>query len=156
MKIKMIACSTLAATLLTGCVIVQNGGGEDHNKKCEKCEHHGEQGEKGEKGEAKNKEANQTKLMSEAKITKEAAEQTALGKAPNGALKECELEKENGKLIWSFGFTTPDTTDITEVNVNAITGDVVNVEKESAASEAKEADEDATKAKQKEKGGDND
>ena len=41
--------------------------------------------------------------------------------------------------MWSFDVTTPDTKDITEVNVDAITGDVVSVEKESAESEAKEA-----------------
>jgi hypothetical protein len=42
-------------------------------------------------------------------------------------------------LIWSFDITTPDTKDFTEVNVDAITGDVVSGEKESAESEAKEA-----------------
>ena len=42
------------------------------------------------------------------------------------------MEKEHGKLIWSFDIATPDTKDITEVNVDAITGDVVSVEKEAA------------------------
>ena len=45
--------------------------------------------------------------------------------APNGTIKESELEKEHGKLIWSFDIATPGTTDITEVNVDAITGKVV-------------------------------
>jgi len=77
--------------------------------------------------------------MAEAKIAKADAEKIALGKVPNGTVKEAELEKEHGKLIWSFDLTTPDTKDITEVAVDARTGDVVSVEKESAESEAKEA-----------------
>ena len=116
MKIKWIVCSALAAVLLTGCV----------SEKCEKKEHH-------------NKEAKQAKLMAEAKVSRADAEKIALAKVSNGTIKEGELEKEKGKLIWSFDITTPDTKDITEVNVDAITGDVVAVEKESAESEAKEA-----------------
>ena len=113
MKIKMIVCSALAAALLAGCCT--------------------------EKSEAKHKEAKQSQLMAEAKISKETAQQTALAKVPNGTVKECEIEKEKGKLIWSFDVATPDSKDITEVNVDAVTGDIVNVEKESAKSEAKEA-----------------
>jgi uncharacterized membrane protein YkoI len=75
----------------------------------------------------------------EAKVSKDAAQQTALMKVPNGMVKEGELEKEHGKLIWSFDVATPDTKDITEVNVDAITGDVISLDKESAESEAKEA-----------------
>jgi uncharacterized membrane protein YkoI len=120
MKIKWIIFSALAATLLTGCISVKC------KCECEKKEHH-------------NKEAKQAKLMAEAKVSRADAEKIALGKAPNGTVKEGELEKEHGKLIWSFDITTPDTKDITEVNVDAITGDVVSVEKESAESEAKES-----------------
>jgi|ERR1039458_4002691 uncharacterized membrane protein YkoI len=83
---------------------------------------------------------NQAKLMAEAKISKETAQQTALAKVPNGTIKAGELEKENGKLQWSFDLTTPDSKDITEVNVDAMTGDVISVDKESARSEAKEKD----------------
>jgi uncharacterized membrane protein YkoI len=84
----------------------------------------------------------QAKLMAEAKVSKEDAENTALAKVPNGTMKEWELEKEKGKLIWSFGFTTPDTKNITEVNVNAIDGSIVNVETETPEDEAKEGDKD--------------
>src|ERR1019366_4322030 len=86
-----------------------------------------------------NQEAKQARLMAKAKVSRADAEKTALAKTPNGTIKEGELEKEHGKLIWSFDITTPDTKDITEVNVDAITGDVVSVEKEVAESEAKEA-----------------
>src|SRR5579862_9016733 len=72
----------------------------------------------------------QAELQSQAKISKEQAQQTALAKAPGGTVKEGELEKEKGKLIWSFDIATPNSKEITEVNVDAITGDVVSVEQE--------------------------
>ena len=99
MKIKMIVCSALAASLLVGCV-------------CEKGEHH-------------DKQADQAKLMAEAKISKETAQETAQAKVPNGTVKESELEKEKGKLIWSFDFAIPNSKDTKEVNVDAMTGDMV-------------------------------
>jgi uncharacterized membrane protein YkoI len=82
----------------------------------------------------------QAELQSQAKISKEQAQQTALAKVPNGTIKEGELEKEKGKLIWSFDISTPDSKDITEVNVDAITGEVVSVEKEAPEQQAKEKD----------------
>jgi uncharacterized membrane protein YkoI len=78
---------------------------------------------------------NESQLQAEAKISKADAQATALTKAPNGTVKDCELEREHGKLIWSFGFTTPDSKDITEVNVDAITGAIVNVEYEKGEKE---------------------
>ena len=83
---------------------------------------------------------NQAKLIAEAKISKDTAQQTALAKVPNGTVKAAEIEKEKGKLQWSFEIATPSTKDITEVNVDAITGDVISVDKESAQAEAKEKD----------------
>ena len=101
-----------------------------------------------EKGEQQHKEAKQARLMAEAKVSKEDATKAALAKVPNGAVKEAEIEREHGKLIWSFDLTTPDTKDITEVNVDAMTGEVVAVEKESAESEAREADREKAKDKE--------
>jgi uncharacterized membrane protein YkoI len=125
MKIKTIVCSMLAASLLVGCA-------------CEKSEHH-------------NKEAKQAKLMAEAKVSKDDAEKTALAKVPNGVIKEAELEKEDGKLQWSFDVATTDSKEITEVNVDAITGAVISAKKEST-----EDAEDAAKDKKEKKGGDKD
>ena len=119
MKIKMIVCSALAVSLLTGCI-------------CEKSEHH-------------NKETRQAKLMAKAKVSKADAEKTAMAKVPDGTIKESELEKEHGKLQWSFDMTTPDSKDITEVNVDAMTGDVISVEKEAPENESKEATEEKDK-----------
>jgi len=89
----------------------------------------------------------QARLEAQAKVSKADAEKTALTKAPGGTVKDSEIEMEKGKLIWSFVFATPDTKDyFTEVNVDALTGDIVNVEKESAKSETEEANEGVTKA----------
>jgi uncharacterized membrane protein YkoI len=75
---------------------------------------------------------NESGLRAEAKISKADAQAIAFAKVPNGTVKEGELEKENGKLVWSFEFATPDTKDITEVNVDALTGNIVNIEHEKA------------------------
>ena len=75
---------------------------------------------------------NESQLRAKAKISKADALATALTQAPNGTVKDCELEREHGKLIWSIGLTTPDSKDLTEVNVDALTGAVVNVEHEKA------------------------
>ncbi len=50
--------------------------------------------------------------------------------APGGTIRESELEHEHGKLVWSFDIATPWTTDITEVQVDAVTGEIVSVETE--------------------------
>jgi hypothetical protein len=123
MNLKMILSAALAMGLFTGC-------------ECEKCEKHGER--------------KQARLMAQAKISKEAAQVSALAKVPGGAVKEAEIEKEKGKLIWSFDITTPEAKDIKEVNVDAITGDVVGVETETVEDQAKEAAEDDKKKDDKE------
>lgn len=115
MKIKHLIGITLTAAMLTGCAT------------------------------EKSKEAKQAKWMAEAKVSQADAQATALAQAPNGTVKESELEKEHGKLIWSFDIATPDSKDITEVNVDAMTGKVVTVAKEKPEDQAKEAAEDAKK-----------
>ena len=112
MKIKMIVCSALATSLLVGCV--------------------------SEKHEHDDKQVKQAELVAQAKVSKDDALKTALAKVPNGTIKEAELEKEHGKLIWSFDVATPDSKDITEVNVDAITGDIVSTEKETSEDQEKE------------------
>ena len=125
MKIKMIVCSALAAALLAGCC-TENGEAKNHSK-----------------------EAKQAKLAAEAKISKDAAQQTALAKVPNGTVKEAEIEKEDGKLQWSFDVATPGSKDITEVNVDAMTGAVIDVSKETVADQAKEKKKDDDEKEEK-------
>jgi uncharacterized membrane protein YkoI len=111
MKIKTVVCSILAAALAVGLTACASS------------------------------ESKQARLEARAKISRADAEKTALTKAPNGTVKEGELEEEHGKLIWSFDIATPGTKDITEVAVDAVTGEIVSVEKETAAQQAKEKSE---------------
>jgi len=83
-------------------------------------------------------------LKKDAKISVEDARVTALKKVP-GEIQEEELEKEHGKLVYSFDIRATGQKDITEVQVNAIDGSIVSVEKENAASEAKEKKQDSGK-----------
>ena len=66
------------------------------------------------------------KLEGQAKISKTETETIALEKVPGGTIKEGELEKEKGKLIWSFDIAKANTKDITEVQVDAKTGSIEN------------------------------
>ncbi len=115
MRLKTIVCSFIAVGLIAGGVVG--------------C------------ATEKQKEA---KLEAKAKITRAEAEKTALSKVPGGTIKEGGIEKEKGKLIWSFDIATPGSKDITEVAVDAMTGEVVEIQKETPANEAREK-----KAKQK-------
>lgn len=130
--ISFLFCSAIATACLTGCATEHH----DHHHKmwnrCEKCHCH----------DHHDKCAKQDRLMCEAKVTKKAAVQTALAKVPGGAIKEGDLEKEHGRLQWSFDVATPGSKEITEVNVDAITGKIISVQKESAENEAKETDHD--------------
>ena len=83
------------------------------------------------------------KLEAQARITKADAQRTALARVPGGTVKEGEIEKEDGKLVWSFDITTPGTADLTEVLVDALTGAVISVEKETPADQSKEKKADA-------------
>jgi len=81
-------------------------------------------------------EQEQEKLAREAKITKEQAQAAALRRAP-GNVESAELEREHGRLVYSFDIRNAKGT-ITEVQVSAITGKVVRVEHESKKQEADE------------------
>jgi len=87
----------------------------------------------------------QEKLAREAKITKEQAQATALKRVP-GTVEEGELEREHGKLVWSFDIRNAKGT-IDEVQVSAITGRIVRVEHETKAQEAAEKKKDEKKEK---------
>ena len=83
----------------------------------------------------------QKQLQKEAKISMTKARSIALAKAP-GKIKSSELEREKGKLIYSFDIRNSKGT-ITEVNVNAVDGTVVDVHEENAAKEAAEKKQEA-------------
>jgi Peptidase propeptide and YPEB domain len=85
--------------------------------------------------------------QSQAKVGLADARTAALA-VENGRVKSAELEKEKGKQIYSFDIQMPDG--LHEVNVDAVTGKVVEDTIENAQDEAAEAAQGkAAKAKQK-------
>jgi hypothetical protein len=81
----------------------------------------------------------QADLAKEAKISLADATATALKEVPGGKVTENELEREKGKLVYSFDIKVAGKEGIEEVAVDAVTGAVVEKSHESAADEAKEA-----------------
>ena len=77
-------------------------------------------------------------LKAQAKAPSDSAMRTALAKVPGGAIREAELEKEHGKLVYSFDIRDPKKSGVEEVLVDAKSGKVVSAKHESAAAEAKE------------------
>jgi hypothetical protein len=84
---------------------------------------------------AGDKTSDKKQMAKEAKITMKQARAIAAKEVP-GKIKEGELERENGQLIYSFDIAVKEG--IKEVQVDAITGKVLKVETETAADEAKE------------------
>lgn len=74
-----------------------------------------------------------------AKISLKDARATALAKVPGGKIVKHELERENGKLVYTFDIRVPGKTGIEEVQVDAMNGDVVSQTHESPAKERQEA-----------------
>lgn len=78
-------------------------------------------------------------LAKEAKVSEDSAAKVALKRVPKGSIESVELEREKGKLIYSYDIKQPGRSGAEEVNVNAATGKVVARMHESAATEKKEA-----------------
>lgn len=79
----------------------------------------------------------QADLQKDAKISMKEARQIALKQVHRGKIESAELEREHGKLIYSFDIKTSHPG-VTEVNVDAKNGNVVAVQHESPATEAAE------------------
>ena len=88
------------------------------------------------RGQEEGEAANEAKLARQAKITKERAQEIALKRAP-GTVESSELEREHGKLVYSFDIRNAKGT-IDEVQVSAITGKIVRVEHETKRQEEAE------------------
>src|SRR5438552_12433213 len=86
-------------------------------------------------------------LAAQAKVKMETARATALAKVPRSKFKAVELERENGKLIWSFELVVPHKPGIEEVNVDAISGKIVSLEHEGPGTEAREAKQERAEAR---------
>lgn len=71
------------------------------------------------------------------------AKQIALAHV-KGKIQSSELEKERGQMVYSFDIRNK-RGGITEILINAYSGKIIEVKKETAAEEAKEKREDAKK-----------
>jgi hypothetical protein len=78
-------------------------------------------------------------LKADARVPEAEARKTALAEAPGGTITSAELEREHGKLIWSFDIAMPKSGNITEVQVDANAGTVVSTVIETPADQAREA-----------------
>ena len=90
-------------------------------------------------------EKTQAQLQAMARLTQGDAEQVAAPKVPGGTLHEAELEEEDGKVVWSLEYTMPGTNMVTEVEVDAVSGEILAVEQE----ENDDDDDDNGKGKKK-------
>ena len=96
-----------------------------------------------------NAQAGGAALRREARISEAAARATALKEVPGGTIKSSELEREHGKLIYSFDISVAGKSGVEEVNVNAIDGSIVAHEHENAAAARKEAAQEVKQKKAK-------
>jgi uncharacterized membrane protein YkoI len=87
----------------------------------------------------KAKPETQARLMRQAKVSKAVATKTALAQVPKGKVRSSEIERENGKLIYSFDIKVAGKPGIEEINVDALTGAVIAHEHETPTGEKKEA-----------------
>ncbi len=84
-------------------------------------------------------DAPQRALKLQAKVTESDARATALARVPGGNVQSSELERENGRLVWSFDIADPKAPNVIEVQVDAKTGRIVSTKIETPADQAKEA-----------------
>jgi uncharacterized membrane protein YkoI len=84
-------------------------------------------------------EETEAQLLTQALVSKADAQKTALEKVPEGRVESAELEKENGKLVWSFDIAKPNTRNITEIQVDAKTGQIAAIADETPKDQAEEA-----------------
>jgi uncharacterized membrane protein YkoI len=89
----------------------------------------------------------QADLQKEAKLSMAEARAMALRTVPNSKIQAGEIEREGGKLIYSFDMKVAGKSGIDEVNIDAISGKLVSNKHESPAAERAEAKADAKAAK---------
>jgi len=65
-------------------------------------------------------------LLKQAKITADAAEQTALGAVPGGKVSSREIERQKGVLVYAFHVRTEGQEGYQAVTVDANTGSMVS------------------------------
>jgi DNA-binding beta-propeller fold protein YncE len=88
-------------------------------------------------------------LLAQAKISPEVATANAKAKLPKARLVSAEIEREHGKLIYSFDFKTEGQSGSDEIAIDALTGEVLSVGHETPKDEAREKAQDHDAAKKK-------
>jgi Peptidase propeptide and YPEB domain len=81
-------------------------------------------------------------IPSQPKVAESAARATALARVKGGIVQRSELEREAGKLVWSFDIERPGSKNVTEILVDANTGRIVSKKQETPAEQAKETQAD--------------
>ena len=89
----------------------------------------------------------QAELQKEAKMNMTDARALAMKTVPNASIQAGEIEREGGKLIYSFDMKVAGKTGIDEVNIDAMTGTLVSNKHETPKAERAEARADARAAK---------
>lgn len=82
----------------------------------------------------------------EAKVAPDDAKAIALAKVPRGRIKKWALEREGGRLIYTFEIVVPGQSGLEEVNIDAIRGDVIEVKHETPKDELREQQQEAREA----------
>jgi hypothetical protein len=72
-------------------------------------------------------------------VSMQAARVRALAVVPSGRVRSAELEREHGRLIYSFDIQVPGRAGIEEVQISALTGGLISRRHESPAAERREA-----------------
>jgi hypothetical protein len=85
-------------------------------------------------------------LAKEAKVSLEDARKTALAAVPGGKIKSEELEREKGKLVYSFDIKVGKKSGVEEVGIDAMTGKIIEKKHETAKSEKAEKKADRKKS----------
>jgi uncharacterized membrane protein YkoI len=70
----------------------------------------------------------QAALLSRAAVSMEAAQHTALAAYPGARVDESEIEEENGRLIYSFELAVRGQSGLVDVEVDAMTGELLPAE----------------------------
>ena len=82
-----------------------------------------------------------------ARVSLSSARATALAKVPGARVKSEELEREHGKLIYSFDLEVAGKSGIQEAQVDAMTGKVLSIKHETPSMEHKEKANEKSEAK---------
>ena len=129
MKIKALLAVLFSLMLVCGLATVSNAQTNPDKQEKPKVQ------EKDDDGEDEEVSPEDRKLI---KISAEQARQTALGRV-SGTIVEEELEKERGRIVYSIEIRDKDKK-VFDVEVDAITGEIVNVEEEDEDDEDEDGD----------------